>query len=687
MKVYETSAVRNIALVSHQGSGKTSLAEALLFNSGATNRLGSVMEGTTVSDFDEDEINRQMSLYTSVVPVEMSGLKLNFLDTPGYTDFQGDVINSLKVSELALLLVDASSGVEVGTELYWEFADKFGLPRMIVVNKMDRDNIQLDAVHEAIRKSFDTRLAPIQYPVFVDDVFQGVVDLITMKYFRGEGAEDTYPPEVEDAVQAARLELMEKAAEANDALMEKYFDAGELTDEDMCQGIKLGLLDYSFVPVVYTAATANIGVRALANLLLELAPAPAGHEPFNAKDSAGAVVELSADDSGPLALYVFKTMVDPYVGQLTYFRVISGELKGDNRYQNHSVEEEERFGPLFVMQGKEQLQVDTLHAGDIGAVAKLTHTTTCDTIGVKGKAILVDIPEFPKPVYAVAVTPQTQADSAKMGPTLTRVADEDPTLFWRQEPATNETVMEGMGDVHIAVAIKRAASLGTNLDVHVPKVPYQETITKVGEASHRHKKQSGGAGQFGEVHLRLEPQPRGEGFEFANEVFGGAISQSFIPSIEKGIKQVMEQGVVAGYPFVDVRAVVTDGKEHPVDSKDIAFQIAGREAFKKAVQAAGPALLEPIVMLNVMIPESSMGDVIGDLSSRRGQVQGTEAVGNKYVVKVLIPLAEVQRYSNDLRSITGGRGVYTLDFSHYEVVPGNIAEEIIAAAQLEEEED
>lgn len=682
MNVYSTDKLRNIALVSHQGAGKTSLVEALLFNSGATNRLGDIASGTTVADFDEEEIRRGLSLSTSLIPIEHAGLKFNFLDTPGYTDFQGEVKNTLYVAEMALLLVDASAGVEVGTELVWNYADETNLPRIVVINKMDRDVARPEQVLDELKSRFSANFVPLQVPMGERGDFPGIIDLLKMKACLGvDGNEDDIPGNMADSSEGARTFLVEASAEADDALLEKYFDAGDLTPEEIWDGLKIGFLANTIVPVIYTSGTANTGVKVLIELLTALAPDPTRRQAFGAQDS------LTAEDSKPLALYIFKTTADPYVGRLTYLRVVSGILKADTRYFNPAQDEEERFGSLYVMRGKEQLQVDTMHAGDIGAVAKLNHTVTGDTICNKDHLVTISQPTFPQPVYAVAVSPETQVDSAKMGPTLTRLCDEDPTLNWRQDPATKEAVLEGMGDVHVDVAIRRAGKLGVNLLTAVPKVPYQETVTKTFGTQYRHKKQTGGAGQFAEVHLRVEPLPRGEGFEYTSEVFGGAISSSYIPSIEKGIKQVLEQGVIAGYPVVDVKAVVFDGKEHPVDSKDIAFQIAGREVFKLAVRGAGPALLEPIVEIQITVPDSNMGDVMGDLSSRRAQIQGTDSERGKSIITALVPLAEVQRYSNDLRSFTQGRGVYTMKFSHYQEAPAHVAGEIVEKAKRKAEEE
>ncbi len=687
MKVYATDSLRTIALISHQGAGKTSLAEAMLFNTGATNRIGTIEQGNTVSDYDEEEIRRGLSLSTSLIPLEIGGIKLNILDTPGYTDFQGEVKNAVAVADLALLLIDASSGVEVGSELYWEYASEFNVPRLVVISKADREMArQPQALLDELSSIFKARFVPLQLPVGTGATFSGVIDLFDMKARMGsKGEVQDIPTEQKGAADAAHVALVEAAAESDDELLEKYFDQGELSLDEIWRGVRAGLAKGSFIPVVFTSGTANIGVSALNELLPKIAPPATNREFIGTR--AGSEETFHADDTGPLALYVFKTTADPFVGRLTFFRVVSGQLKGDSRYYNHSRGEEERFGPLYVLRGKEQLTVDTLHSGDIGVVAKLSHTVTGDTLGDRSTPIQLRVPEFPKPVYAVAVTPATQADSAKMGPTLTRLTEEDPTLQWRQDTATHEAVLEGMGDVHIDVAIRRAAQLGVHLETSVPKVPYQETITRSNSAQYRHKKQTGGAGQFGEVHLRVEPGERGSGFEYVNEVFGGAISQQFIPSIEKGIRQVLETGVIAGYPVVDVKVAVYDGKMHPVDSKDIAFQIAGREAFKLAFEGAGPVLMEPIMTLRVTVPEGNMGDVIGDLTGRRGQVIGTDTIGGKAIVSAIVPLAEILRYSNDLRSFTQGRGVYTMEFSHYAAVPPHIAEQIIAQAKKAQTEE
>ncbi len=684
MKEYQTDKLRNIALVGHQGAGKTSLAEAMMFNTGAINRLGSVMDGTTVSDYDDEEKARGLSLSTSLVPCEFDGHKINVLDAPGYTDFAAEVISAVCVVEAALVVIDAVAGVEVGTELAWSYADRYHLPRFVVINKMDRENARFETAMENVQATLSgMRFVPLQLPVGAQHDFRGVIDLVAMKMRSGAGdAPVAIPADMADAVEEARLAVIEAAAENDEALLEKYFADETLTDAEIRQGLKAGILSGSIAPVFVVASTANVGIKPLMEAILEHLPSPAERGAFTAEGAAGEET-LQASDAGPLAAYVFKTEADRFVGTVTYLRVFSGLMASDTRYFNSAKQEEVRVGSLDVRRGNESQPVKVLHAGDIGTVAKLTNTHTGDTICDKVHPLTLPAPEYPNPVYAVAVQPRTQADATKMGSTLTALCQSDPTLRWHPEASTRQTIVEGMGEIHIQVNIKRAERFGVNLDTSVPKVPYRETITKTASAQYRHKKQTGGAGQFGEVHLRVEPLPSGTGFEFDNEIFGGAISAAYVVSTEKGVRQVLEQGVIAGYPVVDVKAVVYDGKEHPVDSKDIAFQIAGREAFKLAVADAGPVLLEPIMKVEVIVPESNMGDVLSDLNTRRGRVQGMDTQGHKSIVTALVPLAEMQRYANDLRSFTQGRGVYSMTFDHYEPVPAHLQQEIIAAAKKE----
>ncbi len=663
------------------------LCEAFLHFTGATTRLGSINDGTTVSDFEEEEIRRGISLSTAVIPVEYKDVKLNFLDTPGYTDFIGEVISALRVADSAVTVVDAVSGVEVGTEVAWNYAAEFDLPRFFVINKMDRDNANFQKVLAALKDLPDARPLVLQLPWGEQSTFQGVIDLLSMKAYKGNGTEMVdIPAEFADAAEEARMELIEAAAEGDDELLMKYLEGEELTPAEILNGLKGAVWSGAYHPVLVSAAAAEIGIASLLDVLSALASSPADRPPATAQGVDGEE-ELPASDSGPLAVYVWKTTADPFVGKITYFRVYSGVVTSDSRLWNQNKGVEERFGTVSVMRGKEQISMKTIHAGDIASVPKLSETATGDTLCDKTHPLTLPVPTYPNALYRVAVFPKSQSDSAKISPTLTRLCEEDMTLSWYQEPSTNQTILQGMGGQHIDVAIRKAEKkFQTSLSVDIPKVPYQETITRKASAQYRHKKQTGGAGQFAEVHMRLEPNPDSD-YEFSWEVFGGAISSSFQPSIEKGIRNVMKTGVVAGYPVVNVKAAVYDGKEHPVDSKPVAFEIASREAFKAAFREAGPVLMEPIYNLRIVVPEENMGDVLGDLNSRRARVQGMDSEKGRSVITAQVPLAEVQRYTTDLRSITGGRGVFTMEFSHYERVPSHIAQEVIEARKKEQEKD
>jgi elongation factor G len=683
---YSTDKIRNVVLLGHSGCGKTSLAEAMLFNSGAINRLGRVEDGNTTSDYDEEEINRTMSLNLAVIPCEWEGHKINVLDAPGYTDFQGEMINGIHVADTVVLVMDGSAGIEVGTQLTWQMAVENNKPTAIFINKMDRSNASYRKVIEQLRETFDATFVPMELPIRDGETFGGVVDLITQKTYSGTGKSSEPPADMADEIEEFRLQVIEYAAEGDDELMEKYFEEETLTEAEIGRGIRLGLAAGQIVPVFCGSATANIAVRSFLQTIVDTFPTPVSE--FTAENTKTDSEEtLSSDASGPLAAQVFKTVNDQY-GRVSYLRVWSGTFTPDSRAHNPRTESEERIGGLFSPRGKEQLSVSESAAGDIVGVVKLGETQTGDTLTDKGHPLAMTSPIYPNPVYAVALTPQTQGDSAKLGPSLTRITEEDLTLNHHYERATRQTLLEGMGETHVNIAVKRMASrFGLGVDTAIPKVPMLETISKTASDQYRHKKQTGGAGQFGEVHMRVEPLERGAGFEYKSEVFGGAISQSFLPSIEKGIKQVLEQGVIASYPVVDVRAIVYDGKEHPVDSKDIAFQIAGREAFKLAFKQANPILLEPIMDLTITVPEEYTGDVTGDLSTKRGRMSGMEQVRGNTIITAQAPLAEIQRYATDLRSITQGRGVYTMSLSHYQSVPSHIASEIIAQTQREKEEE
>ena len=688
MREYTSDKLRNVALVGHQGSGKTTLVEALLFNTGAISRMGRVEEKNTASDWEDEEKDRGISLSTSLIPVEFNEHKINLLDTPGYTDFQGEVKNAIRVADSVIVVVDAVSGVEVGTELAWEYAQAYQQPIIVVINKLDRENASYERTMDSLRESFpDYKFVPVMIPVGEEANFKGVVNLVTMKAYMGAGTDRSdMPAEVADAAAAAHTVLVEAAAEADDKLIEKYFADGDLSNEEIREGMRKAARDayLKTVPVFVTSGAKNVGtIPLLEAMVVYVAPPTERRVQVIAPDGEKTFLYAPQSDSGPLAAYVFKTSNDRFVGTLNYFRIFSGTISSDSRAYNATRRVEERFNTLMILRGKEQLPATTLHAGDIGVVAKLTQTKTGDTFSSKDNAIEITRPEFPEPLYQVALNPRTQADSAKMGTILTSFADADPTLRWRQDADIKQTVLEGMGEAHISVTLARAEKLGVGIDTMQPKVPYKETVMAAGSSTYRHKKQTGGAGQFAEVSLRVEPNPDSN-FEFKSEVFGGAISSSFFPSIEKGIVSVLERGVIAGFPIVNVRAVVYDGKEHPVDSKDIAFQTAGREAFKESFMAAQPVLLEPIMDVKITVPESMMGDILSDLNTRRGRVQGMDTQGSKSVVTAQVPLAEMMRYGNDLRSMTGGRGIYTMTFSRYEQVPTHVAQGVIAAHKAEE---
>jgi elongation factor G len=605
------------------------------------------------------------------------------LDTPGYTDFVGEVISALRVADGALVLIDSVAGVEVGAEIAWNYCDEFNLPRFVVINKINRDNANFDKALDSVQEMSDRRLIPIQLPWGERGDYKGVLDLLTMKAYEGAGgAAGDIPAEYQDQVETARMELIEAAAEGEDVLLEKYLEGEDLSAEEILRGLRNVVEMGDFVPVFVAAGSAEIGIAPLLDAILALMPSPSDVPPVIAQGKDGDE-ELTATDSGPLAAYVWKTTADPFVGKITYFRVYSGVLTSDSRVWNQVKGVEERLGTLQILRGREQIGVKVVHAGDIATVPKLGETSTGDTLCDKGHPLTLPVPDYPNALYQVAVSPKTQADSAKLSPTLTRLCEEDMTLSWHQEGSTKQTILQGMGDQHIDVAIRKAESkFQTALVAEIPKVPYQETITKNGQAMYRHKKQTGGAGQFAEVHMRTEPLADEE-YEFVNKVFGGAISSSYMGAIDKGIKGVMGDGVIAGFPVKNVKVEVYDGKEHPVDSKPVAFEIAGREAFKLAVRDSSPVLLEPIMNVRIVVPESNMGDVLGDLNTRRARVQGMDTEKGRSVVTAQVPLAEMLRYTTDLRSITGGRGVFSMEFSNYEVVPAHLAEEIVAAKQRE----
>jgi len=687
MKEYKTESIRNIVLASHGGAGKTMLVEAMANFTGQTTRMGQIEDGTTIADYEEEEIRRGISLSTSVVPIEYMGAKLNIFDTPGYTDFIGEVISAMRVADSALILVDSVAGLEVGTEMALQYSEQFNIPKMLLINKMERENANFNKALDSVQTHLETRLLPLQIPWGERADFKGVIDLLSMKAYEGAGKDGVdIPDEFKAQAEEGHLALVEAAAEGSDQLLEKYFENGDLTDKEILSGLRSTIHQGNFIPVMVAAGAHKVGIAPLLNLLVNLMPSPADVGSVVATTPKGEEVTLEPKEDGPLAAYVWKTTADPFVGKQTFFRVYSGKMVGDERIWNANEEEEERLTGMQVPHGKEGIPASVIHCGDIGLVAKLSVTSTGDTLCTKDNPLILPQAEYPNALYQVAIFPKTQSDAAKLSTTLTRLCEEDMTLSWHNEHATRQTILKGMGDQHIDVAIRRAESkfqLGMN--IQEPKVPYEERITRENAAMYRHKKQTGGAGQFGEVHLRVLPLAD-EDFEFANDVFGGSISNNYMASIEKGIKNVMKDGVVAGYPVHNVKVSVFDGKEHPVDSKPIAFEIAGREAFKLAFKGAGPVLYEPIMKVEVIVPESNMGDVLGDMNSRRARVQGMDTAKGRSTVKSNVPLSEMLRYTTILRSMTGGRGYFTMEFSHYEMVPQHLAQEIIEAKRREDEE-
>ena len=688
MKEYTTEHIRNIALVAHGGAGKTMMAEAFLHYTGATTRLGRIEDGTSISDYDEEEVRRKISLYTSVLPVEYRDHKINFLDAPGFTDFVGEEISALSVADGVVILVDSVAGLEVGTELAWNYCEEFNLPRFIVINKMDRENANFDKAYasiEAFANASGKRLVKVQFPWGEKLDFKGVIDLVHLKAYTGNDKNPgEIPAEFKTALDSARQTLIEAAAEGEDTLLEKYLETGELSGEELLRGLKDVVMKETFVPVFVAAAGHEKGIAPILDAIIEFMPAPSEHPDIVVHGKSGDE-KLHESDNGPAALYVWKTTADPFVGKMTYFKVISGVVTSDMHLWNNTKSLDERMGGLHIQRGKEQISIKNVHAGDLAVVSKLSVTATGDTLCDKNHPLIIDIPKFPSPLFRVAVHPKTQADAAKISPTLSRLCEEDLTLSWQNEHATGQTILSGMGDQHIDVALRRAHNkFQVGLVMDEPKVPYKEGITRKASAQYRHKKQSGGSGQFGEVHLRIEPYSDGD-FEFTDELVGMNLSKSYLPPIEKGIRAAMEKGVFAGYPLSNVRVIVFDGKEHPVDSKPIAFETAGREAFKIAVNDAGPVLFEPIMTLHVTVPDASMGDVMGDLNTRRGRVQGTESEKGRTTIIAHVPLVEVMRYTTELRSITGGRGYFAMEFDHYDIVPPNLAQPIMEAHKKEME--
>ena len=686
MKEYQTGQIRNIALISHNGAGKTTLVERLLFKSGAITRMGSVVNGTSHMDFEEEEIARNSSIATAIAPVEWKGVKLNLLDTPGYLDFIGEVNSAMRVADSAVVLVEAVAGVEVGTEAVWAAADAYDRPRILVVNKMDRENVRVRRLKESIHNNLHGHFVDLQLPIGEGPGFKGVVDLLRMEARLGEkGDKAPIPADMAGAAEEARAALVEAAAEGEDALIEKYLEGEELTAEEVARGLKEAVMSGAAVPILYAAGESGIGVDALLEAMIALLPAPNETGGFEGIDARGEAATYEVSDASPLAVFVFKSREDNF-GKTSYLRLYGGSLAAESRIWDGAHDSEVRVGALHVPSGKESINVPKLHAGDIGTAVKLGEATTNDTLGDRGRVLKLAPVIQPEPLSSVAIHPVSQSDTAKLSQSLNRLVGEDPTLHWHTEPATHETILSGMGQAHLDIAVHKAQSkFGVHLRTTTPKVPYRETITRSADADYTHKKQTGGAGQYARVALRVEPIEEERGFEFGSEIFGGAVSAPFVSATEKGCRQALEGGVLAGYPVVGVRAVIYDGKMHPVDSKEIAFQTAGREGFKEAVRKAGPVLLEPIYEVTVTVPADNMGDVLGDMNSRRARVLGMDQEGSKSIVRAEVPLAEMQSYAADLRSMTQGRGLFSMKFLHYGRVAAHLLDDLVAKLMKERE--
>ena len=684
--------IRNVAVIGHGGTGKTTLVEALLFEAGAIDRLGRVDDGNATTDYDPEEIRRKHSINLALAPLQWRGHKINLLDVPGYPDFVGEVASALRVVEGALLVVDGVSGVEVQTERGWQLMTNRGIRCIAVVNRLDRENSSFTRAVESLQSRFSTTFLPIHLPIGTANAFSGIVDLLSMQAFVLEGEKKATAPIPSDLVDQARTlreKIVEVAAETEDTLVEKYLESGELSPEEVMRGLRAAVLSGKVVPVVACSALRTIGAASLLDAIVSLLPSPAEAGKVAAvRSDGGKEVVLSPAEEGPLTALVFKTMADPYVGKLSYFRVYTGVLHADSQVYNASKGKVERVGTLFFLRGKHQEPTNQVVAGDIGVVAKLTETGTGDTLASKEEPLLLPSIEFPRPLLSMAVEPKSKADEDKMGTALHRLAEEDPTLHVHRDVEMKQTIVSGMGEVHLEVVVERLKrKFGVDVTLSLPRVPYRETIKGTAKAQGRYVRQTGGRGQYGVCFIEVEPLPRGAGFEFVDKIFGAAIPNQFIPSVEKGVRKAMEEGVLAGYPLVDLRVILYDGKHHPVDSSDIAFQIAGSLALKEAVQQAGLVLLEPIMNLEVRVPDDLTGDVIGDLNARRGRILGMEPQGDgTTVVKALVPHAEVLRYSSDLRSLTGGRGSFEMAFSHYEEVPPHVAEKVIAEARRQKAE-
>jgi len=664
--------LRNLGIIAHGGAGKSSLAEAFLFNTGIINRLGKVSDGNTVSDYLPEEVKHQVSISTSIIPCEWKDHKINFLDTPGYSDFFGEVKSALRVTEGALLVLCGVGGLEVQAEILWEYTDSLNLPKVIFVNKLDRENANFNKVVEQVKGFYSqAKIIPIQIPIGSEASFSGVVDVLAQKAYvfeqngSGKFQVKPVPADLADEVSMLRDAITEAIVEVDDELLTKYLEGESLTEGELKTGLRKAMIAGMVVPVLCGSTLKNIGIQPLMDFIVDYMPSPA---------------DKGKTEQGSAAL-VFKTLADPFVGKLSYFRVYSGSLKSDSTVYNSAKQKDEKIGQVFFLKGKNQEPVAEVRAGDIAAIAKLQDTSTGDTLTTKDNSITLEGIEFPVPCLTVAIEPKSKGDEDKLGTALARLVEEDPTISIGKNTETRQMLLNGLGEMHLEIVMEKLArKFGVGVTMRAPKIPYRETIRKPVQVEGKHKKQSGGHGQYGHVWLKIEPI-EGKDFQFSEEIFGGAVPRQYFPAVEKGIREAMTEGVVAGFPVTDIKVTLYDGSYHTVDSSEMAFKLAAILAFKKGAEIAKPSLLEPIMNVEVTVPESFMGDVIGDLNGKRGRVLGMEPTGKIQVIKAQVPMAEMLRYAIDLKSLTQGRGSFRMEFDHYEEVPSKISDEIVAGAK------
>ena len=695
MKKYEVNRLRNTAIIGHGKAGKTSLAEAMLFDGGSTDRMGRVDDGSSVMDFEPEEIKRSLTISSSFNHLEWDKHKINIIDTPGDANFIIETKNSLQSADAAVVVLDAVSGVEVQTEKVWEYAAQFDLPRLLFISKMDRERADFSGTLGDIQKVLSPKAIPLQLPIGAEESFSGVVDLLSGKAYQfennlsGKFTTGDIPANLKDQAKIARDKLIEAIAESDDALLEKYLEGQELSPEDLANGLRKGVLNKTIFPVLCGAGLKNIGVQPLLDAVVQLLPSPMDRGPAKGTHPATKAEETrNPKEEEPFSAFIFKTVADPYAGKLSIFRVWSGTLQADSTLYNASKGVRERFGQILQLEGKNQKPVESVGPGDIAAVAKLKETTTWETLCDEKKPIVYPTLSLPIPPVSLAVEPKSKGDEEKITTSLFRLCEEDPTVKLQRDEQTKELILFGMGQVHMEVTVEKLKrKFGVDVNLKIPKIPYKETIksTKSG-IIYRHKKQSGGRGQFAEVHFELSPLPRGAGFEFKNALVGMNVPRNFVPAVEKGVNEAMQSGVLAGYPVVDLKVKFYDGKSHEVDSSEIAFKIASSMALRKGVLETNPVLLEPIMNMEVFVPDEYMGDVIGDLNGRRGRVLSVEPRSKGQLIKSQVPLSEVLKYAPDLTSMTSGRGSFSMEFSHYEELPAHLAEKVIAASKAEQKE-